>query len=555
MLNTTPSRLSFLGLFAMCGILFFWQLDAYSLFNETEAKQAEIARQIWVRQDWLTPYYNGEIYFDKPILLHWLIACAISLVGLNEWAVRLPSAIAATLLILGTWMFIRSLKGNRVAILTAIFLAANPFTFALGRTGQHDMLLTCCFSLALYGLFLGYATGGLWEYLGFFAAIALATLAKGPIAIVLSGLILVLFLALTRQWHILRQMPWRMGSLLFGSLVLPWYGLMVRTHGWIYLSQFLGANNLDRFLSPNLQQSAPGYFYLVLLVIGFFPWNVALPGVILRGVRLAWLRPKPQPSIESDDPLPLFMVIWFVTVVGFMSLTATKLPWYVYPGLPALAYLCAQGWNESFFQSRPSLAWPLVAITVVYLGSAVCFLWFPQQFSNLVVVQAIRTTGITSLWATITLIAGLMIGVCAVYGQVVWCCVASTTTFMLIALTLVNPVMPVIDQALLTAKLQPIVEILMQEVNHSDPATLPVALGIKDPSLNFYSRIDHIERLESPLELLAWCDRAERLLVITKQQSSLDQLNLTNLNPIVVAGDYRVFKLSSRECQDALGEK
>lgn len=541
----SSARLHLFALLALCGVLFFWQLDAYSLFNHTEAKQAEIARQIWVRHDWLTPYYNGEIYFDKPILLHWLIALGFPLVGVNEWAVRLPSAIAATVLILATWAFVRHFAGNRVGFLAATMLAANPFTFTLGRTGQHDMLLTCLMSLALYSWYYGYATGKTWGYLGFFGAIALAVLAKGPLALVLSSLILLVFLIWTGEWRkVLRRMPWRWGLLLFGGILLPWYGLMLRANGWTFLNQFVGYNNVDRFLSPNLQQSAPWYFYLLLLAVGFFPWNGLLPGAVMRRLGVRSLRPAYWQGRSPASQLLLFTTLWLVVVVSFMSVAATKLPWYVFPALPALAYLCARTWESQLLKPRPSLTMQLGGIGLIYLLAAIALALIPWWFADSSVIQAIAATGIPFIWAAIAAVAAGVVGVSALYRNVIWAWSTGAIAFTLITVTFVHTFLPALDQVALGERLIPIAQILQERSCENCPDALPAAWGVDEPSLNFYSRISYIKRFESPFELQVRLQQGDRLLLVTTPAAlNAAGVSLENAVPIATSGEYELFAL------------
>lgn len=541
----TARRWGLLGLLLLCLLLFFWQLDAYALFNETEAKQAEIARQIWRRQDWLTPYYNGEIYFDKPILLHWLIALCMPLVGLNEWAVRLPSAIAATMLVFATWGFVRRFAGDRVALLAATFLAANPFTFTLARTGQHDMLLTGFFSLALYSWFIGYATGQTWGYLGFFAAIALATLAKGPVAIVLSSLTLLGFIAGMGQWRQLRQMPWLRGSLILGAILLPWYGMMIGVHGGNFWAQFFGHSNVTRFLTPNLQQAAPWYFYIVLLAVGGFPWNSLLLGALLERLRWRYLRPQHWRQVPPGDQLVPFTVIWLLAVVIFMSAAATKLPWYVFPSVPGLAVLCAIAWESYIQRPRRSLSWQLGGIAVIYLITAAAGWSILEEYGGGLEVQAIAATGVPYFWLGVVILTAIWIGVSAYYRQATWSLGGGAIAFVLIALSTVNPFMPALDQVALAAEMQPIVAALQTAVREADSATLPVALKLKAPTLNFYSRIDVIKWVEFREEFWALRRaRPERLLLITEQKTLKElALNFPEATLIAKTADYRLLAL------------
>lgn len=546
MFKVFPSRTPLLALGILCAVLFFWQLGAYSLFNETEAKQAEIARQIWVQQNWITPYYNGEVYFDKPILLHWLMAIAIALVGLNEWAVRLPSAIAATVLVLATYGYISRLESHRVGWLTALFLAANPFTFALGRTGQHDMVLVCFWAIALYSWYVGYVTGRRGAYLLFFGAMALATLAKGPLAIVLGGLTIGGFVAWVGRWRTLVEMPWGWGGVIFGAIVLPWYGLMTTIHGWTFIAQFLGYNNVDRFLRPNLQQSAPVYFYGLLLAAGFFPWHGLLPAIALAPNRWHQWHPAHWRRISAQGQLPLFMGIWLGGVVGFMSIAATKLPWYVYPGVPPLAYLCARGWDAYSRWPGRTLAWQLWAIAAIYAAGAAGLVWLPQRFADVPVVQEIAATRVPYLWALVFAVNAVVVALSGYHRRIRLAAVSSAIAFTLIALTIVNPFMPALDRAALAAKTEPIVRTLRQAVHNDNPEVVPIALGIKDPTFNFYSRIDKIRRIDNPKDLVQLLKGGKPLLIITRQKVLREMdLDISHKKPLVSAGDYWLFRVPS----------
>ncbi len=87
--------LSILWLLLISWIAFLWNLGNTGLIDETEPLFAEASRQITVTGDWITPYFNGVTRFDKPILIYWCQAIAYKLIGVNSWAVRLPSALAA----------------------------------------------------------------------------------------------------------------------------------------------------------------------------------------------------------------------------------------------------------------------------------------------------------------------------------------------------------------------------------------------------------------------------------------------------------------------------
>ncbi|NEO54640.1 MAG: glycosyltransferase family 39 protein [Okeania sp. SIO3B5] len=168
--------LSILWIFLLAWLAFFCNLGNIGLIDETEPLFAEAARQMVETGDWITPYFNGETRFDKPPLIYWLMAIAYHLFGINEWSVRLPSAISGTSLVcFGFYVLYKygnyrlsnqiSTPKNKslivkllIAWIGAATIALNPETIAWGRIGVSDMLLTGCMCSALFAFFMGYAS-------------------------------------------------------------------------------------------------------------------------------------------------------------------------------------------------------------------------------------------------------------------------------------------------------------------------------------------------------------------------------------------------------------
>lgn len=529
-------------LLLLCGLLFFWRLDAYSLFNITEAKQAEIARQMWVRHDWITPVYNGEIYFDKPVLLHWLMAIGYGIVGLNEWAVRLPSAIAATALTLATYAFADRFANRRTALIAATLLAANSFTFALGRTGQHDMLLVLFFTAALYCWYIGYSFSQTNAYLAFFALLALAVMSKGPLALVLGVLILGAFLVAVDRWREeLRRLPWVRGGLIFAAIALPWHLLMLWRSGWQFIDQTFLYNNVSRFVSVNLNQSGPWWYYLPLVVVAMFPWIVLLPAAIAQAKRpllqVSYWRRLPPPQ-----QLSLFMTVWFVAVLLFMSVASTKLPWYVYPGLPALTYLCAQAWDGQMSAPsrwlQPSMAVIAATQTLLAIGLFVV----PQFLPSHPVVEGLQEIGICWQWGIYFAAAAGATWVLALQKQAIGVWLVNVVLFGLLGLSITNQLVPMLDGVVLGGRLKPIIAVLRQETCDACSSDVTAAIGVVEPSLNFYSRLSRIPRFERQAELEAQLQQPQRLL-LTTMDLSLQQAdwNLGGYRPTVVSDMFKLF--------------
>ena len=399
-----PKLLSLLWLGAIAWVGFLWNLGNIGLVDETEPLFAEAARQMTLTGDFITPYFNGETRFDKPPLIYWLMAVAYRTLGVNEWAVRLPSALCAIgLTCLGFYtlqQFTHSkeegrrkeeegrgdeeegkffptqnskLKTPRFPLflstpwIGAALIALNPQTIAWGRTGVSDMLLVGCMCSALLAFFLGYTLEEQREpaefstvsdsrfpnkwYLTFYVLIALAILAKGPVGIVVPALIIGCFgLYLGNFRQLWREMRPVSGILIILAIALPWYIFVILANGQTYIDSFFGYHNFQRFTGVVNKHSAPWYFYFFVVLVGFAPWSIYLPVAIARTrfwQRSYWRR---QPRSAQ---LSLFALFWFGCIFGFFTIAVTKLPSYVLPLIPAAAILVTLLWSDIIAGNEP----------------------------------------------------------------------------------------------------------------------------------------------------------------------------------------------------------
>jgi 4-amino-4-deoxy-L-arabinose transferase-like glycosyltransferase len=369
------ATVSILWLILINLVAYWWNLGSIGLIDETEPLFAEASRQMFVTGDWITPFFNGETRFDKPVLIYWCQAIAYAIMGVNEWAVRLPSAIAAMAVISLTfytlqWHLAKEDEVEQVsrpnrryltAAVAAAVLAFNPEMIVWGRTGVSDMLLTGCMASALLCFFLGYAgnkeqeitnTQSLFPnkwYLAFYVLIAGAILTKGPVGIVLPGLIVFAFLLYVGKLReVLQEMRFFVGMLIVVGLSAPWYLLVTWRNGWNYINSFFGYHNLERFTEVVNGHSAPWYFYFLVVLLGFAPYSVYLPLAMLR---LKFWQRSFWRSQERTGQLGLFACVWFLVIFGFFTVAVTKLPSYVLPLMPAAAILVALLWSD-FFPSK-----------------------------------------------------------------------------------------------------------------------------------------------------------------------------------------------------------
>ncbi|HVP64085.1 MAG TPA: glycosyltransferase family 39 protein, partial [candidate division Zixibacteria bacterium] len=169
-----------------CAFLFFYHLGAFGLIGADEPRYAQVAREMLLRQDWVTPFLNGVPWLEKPILYYWGAMLSYSAFGVSDWAARVPTAMLATLMIAAVYLFAARFR-PAMRLDAALMTASGAMVFAMARAAATDMPLTACFTISLLAWFAFYASGKRGYLLMFYAANAAAMLAKGPVAPVLAA--------------------------------------------------------------------------------------------------------------------------------------------------------------------------------------------------------------------------------------------------------------------------------------------------------------------------------------------------------------------------------
>lgn len=582
-------------------LAFGWNLGSIGLIDETEPLFAEASRQMLVTGDWITPFFNGETRFDKPALIYWCQAIAYAVIGVNEWAVRIPSALAAIGAISLSYYTVqwclakqdelegvsRPTRRYLTAFVAAAMMALNPEMIIWGRTGVSDMLLTGCIASALLCFFLGYAgkegsrgqgaeSRGAGEqgsreetfssipntqwsiptcperpvpsistsldragaevsrrdaqspmpnkwYLACYVLIAAAILTKGPVGIVLPGLIIAAFLLyLGKLREVLREMRPLLGILIILGLSVPWYALVIWRNGWSYINAFFGYHNLERFTEVVNHHSAPWYFYFLIVLLGFAPYSIYLPIAITK---LKFWQRSHWRSQERSEQLGLFAWFWFASVFGFFSIAVTKLPSYVLPLMPASAILVALLWSDLFPDKRVGAEGqsdPVLSLSPSFpspLSHSSFLLW--SGWVN-VFFLAVIATGMFNLTQLIgrdpavpnfnlllqqsglPVIGGVVWLACAVlvagfllrrrWNYIISMNVLGFAAFLIVVLT---PALFLMDRE----RQLPLRELSTLAFQAKQPNEELVMMGFKKPSVAFYSQT-HVNYLRFPKETL-----------------------------------------------------
>ena len=323
-------------------------LGLYPLMDKTEARYAEISRVMFSLGDWITPWYDSHVpFWGKPPLSFWTTAASFGVLGVNEFAARLPHFLAA--LLVGWLVWGWSVQRSKQEALAAVALLAGCSLMLISAGAvMTDMTLAVGTTLTMRGFWLGLhgeETRRRREGWLFFIGLAVGLLAKGPLVLVLAGLPLGLWTLLNRQLaRVWRDLPWIRGTLLILLLVGPWYAAAeMRTPG--FLDYFLLGEHWHRFVTAGwtgdrygVAHSAPRGSIWVYGWVAVLPWSLLVP--------LAWWRwrkigvavlPIPGP----DKPLRLYLVWWSLAPALFFTFAGNILWTYVLPALPPLAMLGA----------------------------------------------------------------------------------------------------------------------------------------------------------------------------------------------------------------------
>ena len=334
-----------LVLVGVCALTFFVGLGRPALTDSDEAFYAESAREMIERSDWLTPYYNGEPRFDKPVLYYWLVAASYVAAGSSPGAARFPAALAGVGLVLVTFFCARRWYDGPTALLAGLIGATSAGIVATARQALPDLPLAFFVTLATWAALvallddprrpLDRSERRLWLLLAGLAA-AGGFLVKGPVGPALTAVVVLPLLALDWRRHgvLLRVTAVDLGlaSAVFLIVALPWYAAMAAEHGAGYLDRFFLAENLDRFATDRYNAPRPAWYYLPIVAGGLLPWS---PFMIL------WLPALRRVRRGALDSCALRLAVWAAAPLAFYTLSVGKQPRYILPLLTPLAILLA----------------------------------------------------------------------------------------------------------------------------------------------------------------------------------------------------------------------
>lgn len=346
------SSTDLLLLLGVCGFLFFFGLAHFGLIGADEPRYAEVAREMLARRNWITPTLGGIPWLEKPVLYYWQAMLAYAIFGVSDWAARLPSAVDAALMVGAVYLFLRRFRAG-LELDGALMVASTAGVIGFARAASMDMPLAAMFTISLLAWLAWQGTGNRRWLAVFYIFLALAALAKGPVAPFLAAVIILLFAWSRGEWRLLWRTLWIPGLILFCVVALPWY-VAVEIRNPDFFRIFILQHNLERFGTNLYHHEEPFWYYVPVILLGLIPWTIFAAVAVLDDAREWWQ--KKRTWVASEGSRTVFFVIWLLVPVVFFSISQSKLPGYILPALPAGALLVVEYVHKHLAEEkRPAL--------------------------------------------------------------------------------------------------------------------------------------------------------------------------------------------------------
>jgi len=524
-------RVHVLALFALCLLLFFPFLGARD-FWELENQYAEVVRVMLLEGDYLVPKVNDTFFPESPPLFFWLSAVICWFVGgVSEWAIRLPSALSATELVFIIYFFVRKHFNSRLAILSAVVLAASVLTVHVERHVPVNMLFYLCIAAAMF-LFmevLVFDSERRSHAYGAWLFMALACLSNGPVGLLFPAVAVCIYLALSRRWTRVASLRLFSGALLFMIVTVPWFAHLARNGPADWLESIFVHLYLSLYSGPDQQ-------IFFSFPLAFAPWCfLFIPAAICfwREKSRAW------------EPPILFFIIWFAVGLFLSVVSFGRHNHYLFLAYIPMAVGVGFYLDQLSTIESDDAVWVWTSYSVIFFGALLLLggLSGPLIIWNM---WPFLSVSVTLLGAAVAGLGGVFLYAWKHYGNLTL--IAGFAAFpVVVNLLLQSLIFPDLNAFMF----RPLAERMGAALAANPGARLAIHKHRKSHEFNYYSRIKKIEVVSRP-NLMSFFDRPGRQLILlkTKDLEELKKISLKNVDIVLdgtASGDHWVLLSSCRE--------
>lgn len=360
---STLAKRVYLLISAIIIAFYCYGLGKLPLLGPDEPRYAQVAREMFLSGDLITPTLGGHTWFEKPALLYWMIAGAFKLFGVSEWSARFGPALCGLLTIAAVWCVGRQLDREEprgFAFWSVVVTASCLGLIVFSRAASFDVVITmtATWSLAFFLLHELPTTQNKRLLLaGFYVFVGLSLLAKGLVGIVIPFGVVGFYYVLRRAWpsrSVWLSLVW--GVPLAVAVSAIWYGPVIARHGWSFVDEFFIQHHFARYVSNKYHHPQPIYFYPVIILMLALPWTPYLIIALAKVRRWQWR------GGDSLSIVRVFSLAWLLLPIVFFSFSGSKLPGYVLPALPAVALLVSDRLTRMF-----NARWPLIVASATFV--------------------------------------------------------------------------------------------------------------------------------------------------------------------------------------------
>ena len=386
-----PSTLAKRGcllLFLAIIAFYFYGLGHLPFVGADEPRYAEVAREMYLRRDLITPTLGGHPWFEKPALLYWLIIASFSLFGISEWAARLGPAISGLLTIAAVYSLGKRVETASADLtlrglgqVSALITASTAGIIVFSRGASFDIVVTMTITWALSCFLVSELDGNekrrqLW-LAGFYVFVGLSLLAKGLVGIVIPLGVVATYYFLRRELPVRRlffSLVWGIPLGLAVSAI--WYAPVIARHGWPFIHEFFIQHHFARYVSDKYHHSQPIYYYLLIFVPMSVPWTALLVAGVVEARSWQWR------AEDAQNKLRVFALAWVLVPLIFFSFSRSKLPAYILPVLPAAALIAGE-YLTRFKSGEETGNWDMRATGVLLILFALNGVVYARRSGNL----------------------------------------------------------------------------------------------------------------------------------------------------------------------------
>ena len=372
-MRNDPWRAALIGI-AVATAVTLPGLGIGTLWDNSETAYGEVAREVLLYADPVVLHLNGAPWFVQPPLYFWIAAIFIKIFGLGTLALRLPAALATIAIGAASGYAVARVAGTRAGAFVAVILSTTLMQAIIGRLAIMDALLDGAVAATIFLWFRAIERGEGRAFAWGWVAAAFGVLAKGPVAIVIALMVIVPWAVWDHSSGIRLRWPsprsWVIAAVAFLAITMPWIILLEMREGGSALATLIGHYTVGRYLGTIENQTGPWFYYVPVVILGFFPWVAFLPAALASSVRLL----AERTSDERLASLHRLALVWAVVPFVFFSLAQTKLPNYIALELPALALLVAlwfDGIAESGLRRAALVSAAIVPITIGCIAFAI----------------------------------------------------------------------------------------------------------------------------------------------------------------------------------------